>query len=156
MTKRAKERGNGMCRLCLRDLFRFGHGDVPYCDACLLMLHRHPADVDPATLKNGRTERLPQERPLSDPAWADDAACVGMPIELFEYRKLDTEAIPVEIRQAAALFCAHCPILARCRTEADAHEYVGLWGGQWRRYAASRSHDYVVRDLLAELDDVAS
>ena len=155
MTNHALEPGNGMCRLCLRDLFRFGYGETLYCDACRRLLRRRP-DVDPATLKNGFTERLPQERPCRDPRWADGAACEGAPGELFDHRTLATDDIPLEIRQAAALFCAHCPILDRCRAEADEHEYEGLWGGQWRRYAASRSHDYVVRDLLAELDEVAS
>lgn len=154
MTAHAAEPGNGMCRLCLRDLYVYGFGDKPYCDPCRLLLQRHPG-VDPATVPNGRSERLPQEQPSSDPGWADGTqACLGAPIELFEHRTLHNVAIPAEVRQVAELFCANCPILQRCRKEADERQFLGIWGGQWRSYSM-RVHRYTVRDLIRERETAA-
>lgn len=154
MTNHAADPGNGMCKLCLRDLFQFGLGDKPYCNACRLLLQRHPG-VDPATVSNGRTERLPQERPSSDPHWADDgAACAGAPGELFEHRLLRNPSIAAEVRQVAELFCGNCPIMQRCRAEADAHEFLGVWGGQWRYYD-NHGHRYAARDLIREKETAA-
>lgn len=147
MTNFAAERGDGMCRLCLRDLFRHGHAGHLYCDACLTLLRRKPG-VDPATVSNGRTERILQERPASDPSWRDDALCHDAPAELFMARPLVNARVPDSIRAAAHDYCDVCPVRVQCGAEADEHRYAGLWGGSWRYEKARNRLVYVVIELL--------
>lgn len=145
-----------MCKLCLRDLFRYGHSGAEHCEACALLLRRHPDREDPTTVRNGRSERLPQEREVDDPFWDLDAGCFGAPGELFEPRQLPNKEVPRDIRRTAQDYCARCPILMRCRAEADAHQYLGLWGGQWRQHLRYGTYDYRVRNLIDdELEGVA-
>ena len=157
MTETAHGPGKGLCRGCLRDLFLHGRGESTYCEACKLTIARHP-DRDPRTIPNGRTEVLPQEMPVRDRRWDEGAACLDMPPELFEPYTMQNATVPEEIRRAAELCCARCPILERCRAEADEHEYLGLWGGQLRHYLRSVGegrHVYTARDLI-QLDDIES
>lgn len=148
-----------MCRLCLRDLFVYGKGEALICEACKLLRDRHP-DRDPSTIRNGRTERLPQERPFIDRSWVEvsaDAPCASVPSYLFEPITLKNQFVPAEVQQAAKVCCARCPILERCRAIADAHEFEGVWGGQLRYYRSTKhSVVYTVRDLLdVELETAA-
>lgn len=158
--RKAKYPGRGLCPGCLRSMFVYGQAGLDYCDACTLALRRYPGR-DLGTLRNGRSERLPQERPVIDRAWRDredGPLCYGMPIELFEHRQLSNDEVPQEIRDAARVFCAACPVFAKCAAEADEHEYVGLWAGSWRYYTtSSRPIGYRVRRLLdADADQPAA
>ncbi len=151
MTNFTREPGDGQCHLCLRDLFVHGKYNSQHCEACELLLRRHPGR-DLSTMRNGRTERLLQEQPVAHWGWRRDADCAGAPGELFWQEVPPGANIPEEIQLAAEVFCADCPVREWCAAEADEHEYVGLWGGAWRWYGGQSSRRrgfYRVRDMLA-------
>jgi len=152
MTTTTSLRGEGLCRLCYRDLYQHGYYNSPLCDACLTLTRRSPGR-DVTTIRNGRTELVPQERPIRDWTWRDYANCIGAPIELFCRTLAGTARFPAEIGQAATVFCRGCPVFDQCRAEADEHKYEGLWAGAWRRLKSDGSHKasvYTVRDLLGD------
>ena len=66
-------------------------------------------------------------RTLSDPAWQDDAACIGADPRIFTDPRPDTN----DIRQAVA-HCRRCPVRQPCLTTALTHHPdadIGIWGG---------------------------
>jgi hypothetical protein len=126
--------GSGLCRTCLANLFYHGRRGSPYCNRCALVMYRNPG-VDITLLRNRRSERLPQERPVAD-RWrfySDGPLCAGADPEQFEYRVTSQGIPPKEARDAARTYCASCPVFAQCHAEAETHQYRGLWAGVWRR-----------------------
>lgn len=65
-----------------------------------------------------------------DWTWRDQAACAGADPDLF-VPGLPGQPIPTRAREAAAMFCAHCPVTAECAADAEANRHIGLWGGRW-------------------------
>jgi Transcription factor WhiB len=149
--------GVGLCRGCFRSMFLHGEAGADFCVACLLSIRRHPG-VDVTTLRNGRSERLPAERPdTDDMSWQDDARCFGAPIELFEGRMHSNAVIPNEEFDIAYVFCGHCPVLDQCNAWADEHEFLGIFGGYYRAsmgVGRERVGVYTRRDLLGDLRPV--
>lgn len=150
--QRNKSRGNGLCRGCLRNLMLYGMGENPFCESCRTALKHRPT-LEGLWRRKGRpSERVPQEFDIADPSWRRLAQCRDVPIELFAPRPLD-EANSPELRDVARVFCARCPVREECAAEADAHEYLGIWGGSFRRYTARDRHarEYRVHSLLDEV-----
>lgn len=56
----------------------------------------------------------PRVRPLTDPAWADEALCRGMYDLFFSYEIRD--------KDAARKVCRRCPVIAPCLEDAIVHE----------------------------------
>lgn len=56
----------------------------------------------------------PRVRPLTDPAWTDDALCKGMHDLFFSTHVHD--------RDKARAVCRRCPVLAPCLEDALVHE----------------------------------
>ena len=71
--------------------------------------------------------RIPSQRSL---AWQDDAACRGLPVELFvgPDREPPGERRAREVRAVGV--CAGCPVRQQCLEHALAvPEMFGVWGG---------------------------
>jgi hypothetical protein len=145
-------KGNGLCRGCLRDLFTQGTPDSPYCIACQRTVKTGGRPL--YMIPNGRSEVLPQERPIDDTTWRTLADCGETDDPRFEPVPMLNGQLPPMIRDAALAYCAECPVLDACMSEADDHEYLGLWGGSYRYYTHATSYGqrtmYGVRDLLAD------
>lgn len=146
-----------LCHGCLRSLARHREARdsvVPYCDSCTRALERDP-NVRLHEMRNGRSERLPQEGPLGDTSWQKHANCYGAPPELFDTRSLGNGVIDETIQATAEIFCGPCPVRAECGAAADARHFLGLFGGAWRSARSSDPAHYEVRDLLPDdtIDD---
>jgi hypothetical protein len=143
----------GWCSVCHRDLMKHGNPNGGrFCDPCGAMLRRNPG-IDPAAQRNGRSEQVPQERPVRNRSWrasaiaSAEARCAGAPWELFEVDSIGNSTVPPQMRQVAHVYCGPCPVRAQCAAEADEHQYEGLFGGVLRRLGAK---EYVRHDLLRE------
>jgi WhiB family redox-sensing transcriptional regulator len=75
--------------------------------------------------------QIEQPRPIqSDWEWQYQAACKGMPTDLFFYS--DRERGPRRNRRErqAKAICASCPVIKECRDQAlRLAEPYGIWGG---------------------------
>ena len=71
--------------------------------------------------------------------WAAHAACQGAdPAQFFPDEDGGTSAGGrPKAASAARRYCAHCPVLAECRSAGDQMQGVGVWGGvvRWHRGA---------------------
>lgn len=143
-----------LCPGCLRSLARNGRTEkdgVYYCASCVRIVNRDPTK-DLHAMKNGRSERLLQEGAEDDTTWKADAECWDAPSVLFDTRDLGNGLVDEDIKIAAELWCARCPVRRRCAAVADAKRYVGLWGGAWRSATTSEPKDYRVRYLISPDD----
>jgi hypothetical protein len=98
-------------------------------------------------MANGRTEVLPQERPIVGPHWRARSACFGSEHPGFDPVPIDSAILPPDVTEANALFCEGCPVRSLCASEADAHEYLGLWAGSFRNYRTRGSVLYAKHDV---------
>ncbi len=122
-------------------------GGDGYCTPCSTWRARHPG----RSPEEIRAE--PQERTIKTEGgfwWRKLAACRGTS-PLFDAPDMPDHEVPGYIRAAALIYCAQCPVRRECATEADAHEYEGLFGGILR-IPRFRSRDSYIRcyDLLAD------
>jgi hypothetical protein len=141
-------KGRGLCKGCNRDLFIHGTPDSPWCATC--QHTKRYAKVPLHKLANGRTEVLPQERPISDPAWRARGACFRSEHPGFDPVPIESQAMPAEVIEANALFCDQCPVRSLCKREADAHEYLGLWAGGFRNYRTSGTVLYATHNVATQ------
>ena len=126
-------KGRGLCLGCNRDLYIHGTGPITkYCSTCTHTMAN--TDRPLYQLANGRTEVLPQERPIEDWSWRENARCRFTDHPGFGDFALINEELPPEVVEANELYCERCPVRAACAREADAHEYMGLWAGWFRNY----------------------
>jgi WhiB family redox-sensing transcriptional regulator len=62
--------------------------------------------------------------------WADDAACLGMPTEMFFVEGTQDDRSSIQRYRLAKAVCAHCPVMIECARYALARpEVYGVWGG---------------------------
>lgn len=90
------------------------------------------------------------ETPIDQGRWRERARCKEAPPGLFEevLFRGPVKYVPVEIEDVARKFCRHCPVLARCRDEADANPTLtGVLGGQYRTWSKSQK-TYRIYDIL--------
>jgi len=73
-----------------------------------------------------RRRRVEASRDDDPMRWADDAACIGMDLDLF---------FPAssEYPDAVVAACKRCPVIAGCRDWALHNEDFGYWGGMTER-----------------------
>lgn len=72
--------------------------------------------------------------------WRDDAACTGLPKELFypPYFKEDRTGPEHRYYSLGKLACEVCPVRSRCARDGEDEEF-GLWGGLTPRERAGKS-----------------
>lgn len=65
--------------------------------------------------------------------WRADGNCAGADWRLFEPPDEHRERYPYPPRAVeAARYCHDCPVIDRCRRDADTGHETGVWAGQWR------------------------
>ena len=85
------------------------------------------------------------ETRLDGDRWREQARCNGAPPEWFEEVQFrgPVKYVPIEIEDVARKFCRHCPVLARCRAEADANPTLtGVLGGVYRTWSRKTYRTY--------------
>jgi hypothetical protein len=93
---------------------------------------------------------------LDYPDWMDQALCRGLPSSLadrlFFPDVKSTDRYP-ELRRNPRLvttveeFCAHCPVLARCRHHGAVTKSEGIWGGAYFYRSGTSGNPKVVKVL---------
>lgn len=142
-------RAVGLCRTCQRQMWTnlsSHRGQVAvsrdgvHCDPCFAYIRR--TGKDPRDQRGNPAERIPAERPESDPSWRahPDRRCDGIDGGPFEPDPLPEEdgATPADYRDRtemrryiATFVCGPCPVAAACRGAAAAHGWEGMWGGRF-------------------------
>lgn len=67
-----------------------------------------------------------------DPEWWRAARCGNAAPGMF-FPRDERKADPDDLAAVTAGYCARCPVIEACRTEADATREIGLWAGAYRR-----------------------
>lgn len=138
----------GLCGYCRRAMWRQtkdirgllkSNAAETACTSCVAWMHDHPGQ-DPRGRKGNVAERIPAERPESDPRWRRTRAfeCRDAPPGLFapddDEPELD-RADAWKLREAvAATYCHRCPVMVQCRRTAIEQGYEGIWGGVHQTY----------------------
>jgi hypothetical protein len=135
----------GLCQFCRRAMWRQtkdergklkSNAAETACTSCVAWMHDHPGQ-DPRNRKGNVAERIPAERPESDPHWRRSRLfeCRDAPPGLFEPADDDDDPDAWKRREAvAATYCHRCPVMARCRRTALEQAYEGIWGGIFQTY----------------------
>jgi WhiB family redox-sensing transcriptional regulator len=64
--------------------------------------------------------------------WRDEAACKGMPADLFFPEGKQGQTININVLSRAKVICNSCPVQPEC-LEHGMSEPIGIWGGKTRR-----------------------